>query len=155
MKPSRSTQRVLLPLQALWALILLAGCAVNWVAPYDAVFDQGVSQLHLDTNAFLVRMASTGASYEGNSRFYQEVQGKIGALRARAEFYGTEKNKGTLSLLDSLAANFENLKELHGAGPLTGDAGKHARTLINSNFRSLLQVELAKKRSSGVHKPTN
>jgi hypothetical protein len=58
-----------------------------------------------------------------------------------------------LKLLDDLSGNLDNLAALHRLGPLTGTAGDTARTLIESNFESLLQVELAKKRSNGVSAP--
>jgi hypothetical protein len=130
----------------------LGGCAVQFVAPYDAVFDTGISTLHQETNAFLAKMAA-GGSYSSNRRFYQESGGKIEALRLRAELYGADKNKGTLRQLDLLKDSFGQLAELHQAGPLTGEAGRIARELINVQFRALLQTELAKKRSSGVSAP--
>jgi hypothetical protein len=133
-------------------LLSLVGCAVQFVAPYDAVFDAGVSTLHQETNAFLAKMAA-GGSYASNRRFYQESNGKIEALRLRAELYGADKNKGTLRQLDLLKASFADLAELHQAGPLTGESGRIARELINVQFRALLQTELAKKRSSGVSAP--
>jgi hypothetical protein len=141
-------------LAALCSLLLLAGCAVQFVAPYDAVFDQALSALHLDTSAFLGRMNRTGEATGANARFYDDAQGRIAALRVRAQFYGAEKNKGTLRQLDLLADSFRELAELHEAGPLTGEAGRIARELIDSHFRSAQQIELAKKRSSGVTAPT-
>ena len=139
-------------LYLLFLLLSLAGCAVQFVAPYDAVFDAGVSTLHQETNASLANLA-VGGSFSSNRKFYQETNAKIDALRLRAELYGADKNKGTLKQLDLLKASFGDLAELHQAGPLTGESGRIARELINVQFRALLQTELAKKRSSGVSAP--
>lgn len=133
-------------------LILFFGsCAVILVGPYDEVTDQAITDLASRTEEFLTRMEATGAPYHGNETFYSDAKGRLRAIRLRAELY--PKNTGELTLLDKLSENLDNLSDLHRAGPLTGTAGEVARKLIETNFEALLQVELAKKRSSGISAP--
>jgi hypothetical protein len=96
-------------------------------------------------------MEATSAPYHGNETFYSDAKARLRAIRLRAELY--PKNTGELTLLDKLSENLDNLSDLHRAGPLTGTAGEVARKLIETNFQALLQVELAKKPSSGISAP--
>ncbi len=122
------------------------------VGPYDQVTDKAISDLETKTELFLAKMEATGGSYESNKTFYQESKAAIRAIRLRAELYGKDKNRGELDDLDKLDQNFDNLAELHRAGPLTGKPVNIARVEIETNFQSLIQIELAKKRSSGISK---
>jgi len=128
-----------------------AGCAITLVGPYDEVTDQAITDLANRTELFLVRMQATGAPYQGNESFYTDAKARLATIRLRAQLYAN--NQGELKELDLLSANFEKLAALHRLGPLTGAVGKTARQLIETNFESLLQIELAKKRSSGVSAP--
>jgi hypothetical protein len=141
--------------RALCALLLLVlsfgGCAVTLVGPYDEVTDQAITDLANRTEEFLTRMEATGAPYHGNESFYSDAKARLRTIRLRAELY--PNNTGEVKLLDQLSQNLDNLADLHRAGPLTGTAGDAARKLIETNFEALLQVELAKKRSSGISQP--
>lgn len=138
-------------LVVLLLLLFSGGCAVTLVGPYDEVTDQAVTDLANRTEQFLVRMQTTGASYQGNEAFYTDAKARLATIRLRAQLYAN--NQGELKEIDLLSANLGNLAALHRAGPLTGAVGMHARQLIETNFESLLQIELAKKRSSGVSAP--
>lgn len=127
------------------------GCAVTLVGPYDEVTDQAVTDLANRTEQFLVRMQTTGAPYQGNEAFYTDAKARLATIRLRAQLYAN--NQGELNEIDLLSANLDKLAALHRLGPLTGPSGKAARQLIETNFESLLQIELAKKRSSGVSAP--
>jgi hypothetical protein len=143
-----------LKLRALCPLLLalsFGGCAVTLVGPYDEVTDQAITDLANRTEEFLTRMETTGAPYHGNETFYIDAKARLRTIRLRAELY--PNNTGELKLLDQLSGNLDNLAELHRAGPLTGIAGDTARKLLEINFETLLQVELAKKRSSEVSPP--
>ena len=127
------------------------GCAVTLVGPYDEVTDQAVTDLTNRTEQFLTRMQTTGAPYQGNESFYTDAKARLATIRLRAQLY--PNNQGELNELDLLSANLDKLAALHRLGPLTGTTGNAARQLIETNFESLLQIELAKKRSSGVSAP--
>lgn len=145
-KPTSILRLVLLLLS-----FFCAGCAVTLVGPYDEVTDQAITDLANRTEQFLVRMQTTGAPYQGNEAFYTDAKARLATIRLRAQLYAN--NQGELNELDLLSANLEKLAALHRLGPLTGTTGKAARQLIETNFESLLQIELAKKRSSGVSAP--
>lgn len=139
----------------LWLLplFLLAGCAVNFVAPYDEVFDRQVSELHQNTAVFLARMHATRGSYSSNRGFYSEAAGSIEVLRTRASLYGEKKNSGTLKELDLLEQAFNDLQEIHRAGPIVGDGYRAVSNTLSVHFRALLQIELHKKHSAAVSAP--
>jgi len=145
-KPGLIVRLVLLSL-----LCLSGGCAVTLVGPYDEVTDQAITDLANRTEQFLVRMQTTGAPYQGNEAFYTDAKARLATIRLRAQLYAN--NQGELTEIDLLSANLDKLAALHRVGPLTGPTGKAARQLIETNFESLLQIELAKKRSSGVSAP--
>jgi hypothetical protein len=131
-------------------------CAVVFVGPYDEVTDKAISDLETKTEQFLAKMESTKGSYEANKSFYVDAKASIRAIRLRAELYGRDKNKGELDDIDRLEKAFDLLAELHKTGPLIGGergSGTLARAEIETNFQALLQIELAKKRSSGISSP--
>ena len=132
---------------------VLSGCAVVLVAPYDEIFDRQLGELHQRTAVFLVHMNATRGSYSANRYFYDEAFGSIQALRARAEVYGTEKNRGTLDDLAALDQAFHDLQEYHEAGPLIGDGYRAMRNTIDIHFKALLQIEIHKKHSLAVNAP--
>jgi hypothetical protein len=133
--------------------VLVTSCAVVLVGPYDEVTDQAITELETKTEQFLVKMELGGGDYQSNKSFYRDAKASVRAIRLRAELY--EKNEGELRELDLLAQNFDNLAKLHRLGSLTGNAGSIARTQIETNFQSLIRIELAKKRSSGVSNKTS
>jgi hypothetical protein len=153
--PKRAGRR--LPDMSLIAVAIVgafvASCAVVFVGPYDEITDKAINDLAMKTEQFLAKMEATGGDYESNRSFYRDAKASIRSIRLRAELY--EKNEGELKELDLLDQNFDNLAKLHRLGSLTGMTGSIARTQIEANFKSLIQIELAKKRSSGVSKTTS
>jgi hypothetical protein len=131
----------------------VTSCAVVFVGPYDEITDKAINDLAIKTEQFLAKMEATSGDYESNRSFYRDAKASIRSIRLRAELY--EKNEGELKELDLLDQNFDNLAKLHRLGSLTGMTGSIARTQIEANFKSLIQIELAKKRSSGVSKTTS
>lgn len=133
------------------ALALTLSSCVVFVGPYDEVTDKAITDLQVKTEQFLAKMEVTGGSYSDNRNFYEEAKGAIRSIQLRAALY--EKNEGERNELKLLEENLDNLAELHRAGPLKGRALTAARSLLEANFQSLIQIELAKKRSSGVSAP--
>ena len=134
--------------------LFTASCAVMFVGPNDEVTDKAINDLQTKTEQFLAKMDSTRGSYSANKGFYDEAKASVRAIRLRAEVYGKDKNKGELDNIDRLQVAFDQLSELHRAGPLAGQPAIIARGLIETNFQALIQIELSKKRSSGVSAPT-
>src|SRR5712691_5536460 len=146
--PANEPQVRLVPYLSLLAIaaltVLATSCAVVLVGPYDEVTDKAISDLETKTEQFLAKMESTKGGYDGNKSFYDDARASIRAIRLRAELYGTDKNKGELDDIDKLQQAFDQLAELHQTGALAGRAGTTARSLIETNFQALLQIELAK-----------
>jgi len=134
-------------------LLFLASCAVSFVAPYDEVFDRQVSEFHQETAVFLARMLSTRGTYAANRTFYAEADGTIEVLRSRASLYDEKKNAGTLQQLALLEQAFDDVAEIHRAGPMVGDGYRAVRNTLSVHFRALLQIELHKKNSAAVSAP--
>ena len=95
-------------------------------------------------------MNSTRGSYEANRAFYSEADGTIEVLRLRASLYNEAKNRGTLDQIQSLERAFNDLQEVHQAGPFVGDGYLAVRNTLSTHFRALLQIELHKKHSAAV-----
>jgi hypothetical protein len=131
--------------------LLLVGCSVVFVAPYDAVIDESLTNLYAQTLTFLDRMERTGDSYSSQRAFYDEAKGAVSAIKTRAALL--PKNSGTTKNLDELSGQYDRLAELHRQGPLVGLKAKIARELIDSNFRSVMQLELHKKLGAAVVSP--
>lgn len=137
-------------LAAIVFALVLSGCTVMFVAPYDEQVDKQITELHQKTRAFLAKMSSSHGSYAENKTFYQEAHAAVAVLISRAKLYGEDKNKGTLAELKQLDVAFDNLEKGHKAGPLIGPAWANT---MDIHFESLLQIELHKKFSSGVAAP--
>jgi hypothetical protein len=136
-------------LSAFLALLLLVSCAVTFVAPYDQITDEAVQELAKKTEIFITDVTLTRGSYSQHADFYREVEGSLGAIELRASLY--QKNEGELDLIKRLRKAFQNLKQIHQeVGPFRPAEAEPVRSLL----RSLIQVELAKKRSAGISAPT-
>lgn len=176
----KDTQETVLPRRSSVFILLLAllisGCAVSFIGPYDELTDRAITDLQNRTELFITRMRETGGRYSQNRDFYSDARARLASIRLREELYARklkrdqsdtstpevvlkkgqpDPNDPTLRLIELLRGNLDQLEKLHQEGPLTGTAGKVAHQLINTNFQSLLQLELAKKRSSGVSTPSN
>ncbi len=141
--PMTSNLAFRLPSLVVLCCLMLSGCLM--VSPYDEVTDRAITELEVKTELFFARVQGDGSGYTANRTFYQETKASLKAIRLRANAH--VKNEGEVKLIDQLAENFDNLAELHKVGQLTGLAGTTAYDLIVTNFRSLIQVEIAKKRS--------
>lgn len=150
--PRRQTRKLFYFTSAAAILgLLISSCAVMLVGPYDEVTDKAITDLETKAEHFFAKQ-SKAVSYEDTKSFVQDAQGSINAIRLRAEVYGKDKNSGELRELDLLSQNLNNLLDLAKTNP-SQDAWEPARTLVETNFQALIQIELAKKRSSGVSAP--
>ena len=136
-----------------WRLIvflplLLSGCAVMLVGPYDPVTDEAVQDLAKETEIFIADVTTSGASYGKHAKFYRQAEGSLRAIEMRAGLY--PKNEAELALIGNLRAAFKNLRTTHQeVGPFREREAEPVRSLL----RSLMHHELSKKRSAGVGAP--
>ncbi len=131
--------------------LMIAACTVKLISDYDEALDRAASDLQIKVEAFLVKMQASAGTPDGeyakNSTFYDEVKVALSAMRLRAE--ATPKNELTVEQIGLLEKNLENLRQLHeSAGPagLSKTVVATTRTLLNTQFKAILTLELAKKR---------
>jgi hypothetical protein len=122
------------------SLLLLAGCAVNFVAAYDETTDRLLTDLSLKTETAVVRADAGQLTAEDRDKFYDESLGTVRALKARSSLFA--KNEDELTALGVLEQRYENLKK-RGASPRSSLAGG-----MRGALRDLQQIQIAKKRSS-------
>jgi hypothetical protein len=86
-------------------------------------------------------------SYSQHAKDYQEIDGALGALDMRAVNY--QNNEAEIKLIQDLRAAMRNLQRIHkGIGPFRQPEAEGVRSL----FRSLIHLELSKKRSASINK---
>ncbi len=105
--------------------LLLAGCSVLFVAPYDATTDRLLTDLTVLTETVVV---------------YAEAEGTVNAMKMRAGLYA--KNEQEITALDELAKRYRALHERH-ASPRTS-----LTTGLRATLLDVQQIQVAKKRSS-------
>jgi hypothetical protein len=132
--------------------VFLTACNVRWVSEYDAQTDQGVTQLHRNTETFLTKLEQQQVpdclSTQHDS-FYQQSLIDTRALKVRAQ--AIPNNDITLQQLALLEENLALMSKLHkmqdnsntclAAGVITFN-----RSNFESIFTAILKFELAKKR---------
>jgi hypothetical protein len=122
------------------SLVLLAGCAVNFVAGYDETTDRLLTDLSMKTETAVVRADNGQLSAEDRDKFYDESLGTVRTLKARSALFA--KNEDEVTALGVLEERYENLRK-RGAAPRSSLAGGLRGSLLD-----LQQIQIAKKRSS-------
>lgn len=129
------------------SLSLWFGGCVTPVAPYDAMIDQGVTNMQVETITFLRKVEraplgkETYPQYEG---FYDRGRATIETLRARADIVGFKSDK-TPKQLEILKESYASLEEKHKERGLKSFDAKQAEQNLNRIFRAILTLEVAKK----------
>lgn len=129
----------------------IAGCSGYFLAEYDPVVDRGATELQQKVDRFLTGLEQTSGTpageYEQNAAFYEEVRGDIRKLRGVAS---EERGNGlTVQSLDLIEKNVAKLESMHARGISVEELGV-VRTLFDTQFRMLVQLETAKKRQGGL-----
>jgi hypothetical protein len=120
--------------------LLLAGCSVLFVAPYDATTDRLLTDLTVRTETVVVQADNDQLSVAEREKFYAEAQGTVNAMKMRAGLYA--KNEQEIAALDELAKRYQALAERH-ASPRTS-----LTTGLRATLLDVQQIQVAKKRSS-------
>jgi hypothetical protein len=120
--------------------LLLAGCAVNFVAAYDETTDRLLTELSLKTETAVVRADSGQMSGAERDKFYEESLGTVRTLKARSSLF--TKNEDEISALGTLEESYEALRK-RGVAPRSSFTTGLRRSLL-----ALQQIQIAKKRSS-------
>jgi len=120
--------------------LLLAGCSVLLIAPYDATTDRILTDLTVRTETVVVRADNDQLSVGEREKFYADAEGTVDAMKMRAGLYA--KNEQEIAALDELANRYRALSERH-ASPRTS-----LTTGLRATLMDLQQIQVAKKRSS-------
>ena len=129
------------------AVTSLVSCSGYFIATYNPAVDEGATKLQQKVDGFLTDLQQNSgkpeAEYERNTGFYEDARADIQALRTAAS--SQRGNTLTLQSLDLIENNLEKLEALHADG-ITPQEIDVVRTLFDTQFRMLVQLENAKKR---------
>ena len=119
--------------------LLLAGCSVLFIAPYDATTDRLLTDLTVLTETVVVKADNDQLPVGEREKFYAEAEGTVNAMKMRAGLYA--KNEQEITALDELAKRYRALHERH-ASP---------RTSLTTGLRAtLLDVQQIQVRKNAV-----
>lgn len=131
------------------------GCKIRLISDYDAVLDQDVTALQKDTEVFLNQLdnevGKPAAAYSANTEFYVKADASLATMATRAA--SQPKSEVVVGQVQALRQTYSDMKQLH---QLNGDKGlssaniANTRSALESEFTSILTLELALKASSGV-----
>jgi hypothetical protein len=131
------------------------GCAVRFISDYDDVLDKDVTALQQSTETFLnelsAKSATVGAGYNANSDFYLKTDASLRTMATRAA--SQPKSKIIVGEVKALQNTFDDLQKLH---QMNGDKGlsaaniENTRGALESEFTSILTLELALKSHNGA-----
>lgn len=100
------------PTFLLSVLLLLAGCTVRLVSPYDVVIDDGLRDYRQSINVFIKNMgdvAGTSAgTYEANRNTYNKLDTQISILVDRAKYGGSPACSLTQQVTDRIVAAMDS-----------------------------------------------
>jgi hypothetical protein len=129
------------------AVTSVVSCSAWFIAEYDAAVDHGAVQLQQKVDGLLDDLEQTAGtpegSYDAYADLYLELHDDVETLRAEA---ATRRgNDLTLQSLQLIEQNLGKLERMHAEGITAEEIGV-VRTLLDTQFRMLVQLENAKKR---------
>lgn len=127
-------------LAAFIALVLLAGCAAVFIAPYDETTDRLLTELSVKTETAIIRADAGLLSTEERQNFFEESLGAIRTMKARSALFA--KNEDEITALGQLEEEYEALRK-RGSPPRSSFA-----LPLRVALRDVQQIQIAKKRSS-------
>jgi hypothetical protein len=157
----RPSLRKPVPILFFVVLLLISGLTtiaclhVRFISDYDDVLDKDVTALQQSTETFLNQLDSeTGtpaAAYSANTDFYVKTDASLRTMATRAA--SQPKSKIIVGEVQTLQNTFNDLQKLH---QLNGDKGlssaniANTRSALESEFMSILTLELALKSHSAT-----
>jgi spore coat protein CotH len=127
----------------LGALASIVGCSGYFIAQYNPAIDSGATELQQKVDRFLTELEQTSGEHEQYAATYEELRADIRTLREVAS--QQHGNELTLQSLDLIASNVDKLEAMHAEG-ISAEEIAIVRTLFDTQFRMLVQLETAKKR---------
>ena len=136
-------------------MLVLTGCKIRLISDYDSVLDQDVTSLQQSTETFLnqlsVEAGTPAAAYSANADFYVKTNASIATMLTRAA--SQPKSKvivGEVQALQKTIADMQQLHQLGGSTGLTAANISNTRAALESEFSSVLTLELALKAAAPV-----
>ena len=131
--------------------IILTGCSILLVSPYDETTDRAASELVLRTETFLSRYAAVtdhsgstvvaGKPYDSAAgEFYDGARGAAAAMLVRSS--QKAKNSEEIQILTNLGPQYARLEKSHRLGLITQTSASGLRR----SLRALSHIQLVKKR---------
>lgn len=132
-----------------------SGCSIRLISDYDSVLDQGVTALQQETETFLNQLSSEvgtpAAVYSENTDFYSKTNASLATMATRAA--SQPKSKVLVGEVQALQNTYADLQKLHkarGTNGLTLANINNTRSALESEFTSILTLELALKANANV-----
>lgn len=126
-------------------IMLTLGCAVTLISRYDEQIDKKATELQQKMDRFLTGLDVAGqATYAQSKDFYEEYLIELRSILVRAQ--SRPKNSITEQQLGFMIKNLRELRTMHEAGRLEKETINTTRDLFNAAWRSVITLELAKKR---------
>ena len=114
--------------------LLLAGCSVLLIAPYDATTDRLLTDLTVLTETVVVKADNDQLSVVEQEKFYAEAEGTVNAMKARLASIPRTK----IAALNELGKRYHALHE-HHASPRTS-----LTTGLRATLLDVQQIEWGK-----------
>jgi hypothetical protein len=128
-------------LELMLPLVLLAGCAVQFVSPYDALTDEAIQQAVLKAETIFAKVTRSNASHAQVREDYRELEAMLAVVATRAAI-DKKKNQFELGLVEKFREEVAELEAFHrDVGPYRASRLESTRVTIGS----LLHHEKSKK----------
>jgi hypothetical protein len=135
----------ILLLTALLPFLMLAGCAVQFVSPYDVITDEAIQGAILKAETIFSKVTVANAPYAQVRTEYRELEAMLNVISTRAAMGGT-KNQYEQGLVTKLKEEMADLEAFHrNVAPYRASRIASTRVI----FASLLHHEKGKKAASG------
>jgi hypothetical protein len=135
----------------LWAILslLLAGCAVTFVSPYDPLTDAAVQKSAEQAETIITDVLLNGTKWKQHRDHWKELHAGLAVLKLRTAQDGA-RNKAEQGLVIRLQEAARLLEETHREdGPFLEEEAAGVRSLL----RSLIHHESSKKHSTALANP--
>jgi hypothetical protein len=123
-------------------VVLIAGCSIAIVAPYDPITDERLTDLHRKVTVVLDHLS--GLTHEEARPALASVKGDIRTLQARNK--ARPLNELTTAQLDLIASTWSKLDALVGLGPMTPREVEVMRKTLDVEIGAAIALEIDKRR---------
>lgn len=130
------------------ALLVLAGCTVQYVSRYDEATERSITSIQRQVETLLqeieLSLGTPEAAYENYADAYKQLHIDTAMLHTRAQ--AINFNRITIEQCQELIDWLNNLEVLHESGISNGALLAIPRQQAEQIFVAMLKFELAKKR---------